>query len=62
MVRKSNTAGQIINKLREAEILLGQGATVGEASRKRVEDGAHVRYQIYVSCFSLCDYPVRSPI
>jgi len=34
MVRKSNTAEQIINKLREAEILLSQGATVGEASRK----------------------------
>ena len=34
MVRKTYTAEQIINKLREAEILLGQGATVGEASKK----------------------------
>jgi len=34
MVRKPNTAEQIINRLREAEILLSQGATVGEASRK----------------------------
>ena len=34
MVRKSYTAEQIINKLREAEILLNQGATIGEASRK----------------------------
>ena len=34
MVRKSNRAEQIINKLREVEILLSQGATVGEASRK----------------------------
>ncbi len=34
MVRKSYTPEQIINKLREAEILLNQGASVGEASRK----------------------------
>ena len=34
MVRKTYTAEQIINKLREAEILLSQGATVGEASKK----------------------------
>ena len=34
MVRKGYTAEQIINKIREAEILLNQGATVGEASRK----------------------------
>jgi transposase-like protein len=34
MVRKSYTPEQIINKLREAEILLNQGATIGEASRK----------------------------
>ena len=34
MVRKSYSPEQIINKLREAEILLSQGATVGEASRK----------------------------
>ncbi len=34
MVRKSYTPEQILNKLREAEILLNQGATIGEASRK----------------------------
>ncbi len=34
MVKKSHSPEQIINKLREAEILLNQGTTVGEASRK----------------------------
>jgi len=34
MVRKGYTPEQVINKLREAEILLNQGATVGEASKK----------------------------
>jgi len=34
MVRKGHTPEQIINKLREAEVLLSQGATVGEASKK----------------------------
>ena len=34
MVRKAFKPEQIINKLREAEILLSQGLTVGEASRK----------------------------
>ena len=34
MVRKSYSPEQIINKLREAEILLSQGATIGEASKK----------------------------
>jgi len=34
MVKKSYSPEQIINKLREAEILLNQRATVGEASRK----------------------------
>ena len=33
MVKKSHSPEKIINKLREAEILLNQGATVGEASR-----------------------------
>jgi transposase-like protein len=33
MVRKGYTPEQIIGKLREAEILLNQGTTVGEASR-----------------------------
>jgi transposase-like protein len=34
MVRKVFKPEQIINKLREAEVLLSQGSTVGEASRK----------------------------
>ena len=34
MVRKSYTPEQIIGKLREAEVLLSQGATVAEASKK----------------------------
>ena len=34
MVRKTYLPEQIINKLREAEILLNQGSTVAEASRK----------------------------
>ncbi len=34
MKKKGFTAEQIIGKLREAEVLLGQGATVAEVSRK----------------------------
>jgi putative transposase len=34
MVRKTYLPEQIINKLREAEILLNQGATIAEVSRK----------------------------
>jgi len=34
MVRKTCLPEQIINKLREAEILLNQGANITEASRK----------------------------
>jgi len=34
MVKKAHSPEQIIHKLREAEILLNQGATVGEACRK----------------------------
>ena len=34
MVRRTFKPEQIINKLREAEILLSQGSTVGEVSRK----------------------------
>ncbi len=33
MVRKAFKPEQIINKLREAEVLISQGATIGEASR-----------------------------
>jgi len=34
MVKKAYTPEQIISKLREAEILLSQGATIAEASKK----------------------------
>ncbi len=34
MVRKGYTPQQIINKLREAEVLLSQGATIATTSRK----------------------------
>ena len=34
MAKKTNTPEHIINKLREAEVLLSQGITTGEASRK----------------------------
>ena len=34
MKKKGVSAGQIIGKLREAEVLLGQGSTVEEVSRK----------------------------
>ena len=34
MVRRSYTPEQIINKLREAEVLLSQGSTVAQASRQ----------------------------
>jgi putative transposase len=36
MVRKGYTPGQIINKLREAEVLLSQGNTIGIACKKIV--------------------------
>jgi len=34
MVKKGHTPEQIINKLREVEVLLSQGTSIGEASRK----------------------------
>ncbi len=34
MVKKGYTPEQIMNKLREAEIQINQGITIGEASRK----------------------------
>ena len=46
MVKKSYSPEQVINKLREAEILLNQGATVGEASRKiRVTEQTYYRWR-----------------
>jgi transposase-like protein len=34
MVRRTYTPEQIINKLKEGEVLISQGVTTGEASRK----------------------------
>ncbi len=46
MVRRSYTPEQIIGKLREAEVHLSQGATVGEASRKiGVTDQTYYRWR-----------------
>ena len=46
MVRRAFKPEQIINKLREAEVLLSQGSTVGEASRKLgVTEQAYYRWR-----------------
>jgi transposase-like protein len=46
MPRKSNTPEQIINKLRQAEVLLNQGATVAEVCRKiEVTDQTFLRWR-----------------
>jgi len=44
--RKINTPEQIINKLREAEVMLSQGATVAAVSKKiRVSDYTYYRWR-----------------
>jgi len=46
MARKRHSAEQIINKLREAEVHLGQGMSVPEVSRKlRVTEQAYYRWR-----------------
>ena len=46
MVRRSYTPERIINKLREVEILLSQGSTIGEAARKiEVTEQTHYRWR-----------------
>jgi putative transposase len=46
MPRKSNTPEQIIGKLRQAEIMLNQGATVAEVCRKiEVTDQTYFRWR-----------------
>jgi len=46
MKKKGFTAEQIIGKLRGAEVLLGQGSTVGEVSRKLgVTDQTYYRWR-----------------
>ena len=46
MVKKGYKPEQVINKLREAEVLLSQGATVGEVCRKiGVSDVTYYRWR-----------------
>ena len=46
MTKRSYRPEQIIRKLREAEILLSQGSTVGEATRKiEVSEQTHYHWQ-----------------
>jgi len=46
MVRKGYTPEQIINRLREAEILLNQGATIAQAIKKiGVSDYTYYRWR-----------------
>ena len=46
MVRKGYTPEQIINKLREAEILLNQGAAIAVVSKKiGVSDHTYYRWR-----------------
>ncbi len=46
MVRRTYRPEQIINKLREAEVFLSQGVTVGEAARKLgVTDMTYYRWR-----------------
>jgi putative transposase len=46
MVRKGYTPEQIINKLREAEILLGQGNTIGVACKRiGISDYTYYRWR-----------------
>ena len=46
MPKKTNTPEQIIGKLRQAEVLLNQGATVAEACRKiEVTDQTYYRWR-----------------
>ena len=46
MPKKCNTLEQIINKLREAEIMLSQGATVAVVSKKiGVSDYTYYRWR-----------------
>jgi len=46
MVRRSYTLGQIMGELREAEVHLSQGLSVGEASRKiGVTEQIHYRWR-----------------
>ncbi len=46
MVRRSYRPDEIINRLREAEVFLSQGSTVGEAARKiGVTDETYYRWR-----------------
>ncbi len=46
MAKRSYTPEKIINKLREAEVLLSQGSTIGQAARKiGVTDMTYYRWR-----------------
>ncbi len=46
MARKTHTAEQIINKLREAEVHINQGMPIAEASRKiGITDQTYYRWR-----------------
>jgi transposase-like protein len=46
MPKKANTPEQIINKLRQAEVMLSQGATIAEVCRKiEVIDQTYYRWR-----------------
>ena len=46
MAKRSYSPEQIINKLHQAEILLNQGITIGEASKKiRITDQTYYRWR-----------------
>ncbi|GAJ11709.1 unnamed protein product [marine sediment metagenome] len=44
MARRSYTPERIINKLREAEVLLSQGSTIGETAKK-IEASERIYYR-----------------
>jgi len=54
MAKRTFTPEQIINKLREAEVLLSQGATTGEASRKiGITEQTYYRWRIGKYCVNI---------
>jgi len=53
MAQKTYTPEQIINKLREAEIHLSQGSSIGEASRPKELEKENSRLKRLVADLSL---------
>jgi transposase-like protein len=57
MAKKGFTPEQIINKLREAELLLNQGATIAVVSKKiGVSDYTYYRWRKEIRCTKLSVY------